>query len=174
MPELLWNLGGSDAALFRFRAFPQGYFKRLIPVRKAILLFALLPLAACGRRDVCQAPSAPKPMAVADLSLDQKADILGVPPGRVPADPKSAPSFGALMAGASEYAEAQGAYERYVARRNAGSGAGFCVENEAYKARAFKDELGSVAHAVMATCHSDDEPAALAAVLKYRNCAAGN
>ena len=138
-----------------------------------IIIPGILALAACGPRDRCEAPPAPKLIAVKDLTLDQKADILGVPPSRVPSQPKTAPSFGDLMAGAAENDAAQAAYERYVDNHNDQARRAVCLDSEAYKARAFKDEMSTVAHAVMATCKSTDEGAALAAVLKYRNCAAG-
>ena len=53
-----------------------------------------------------------------------------------------------------------------------------CASNFAWKmnpdkARGMKDEMGSIAHAVMATCHENDERHS-ATVLKYRNCAQGN
>jgi len=143
-------------------------------MRKILMMLVPLLAAGCGPRDLCQAPPAPKPMKITDLTLVQKANILGVPPSQVPAPAKSASSFGALMSSASDNSAAQSAYEDYVARHNAAAGRAQCVEHEAYKARAFKDEMGNVAHAIMATCKIDDEKPALAAVLKYRNCAAGN
>ena len=130
-------------------------------------------LAGCGGGDRCTAPPAPKTLAVKDMSLADKANALGVPPDQVPSEPKSAASYGALMAGASENAAAQSEYEAWVARKNAVLTGDYCVDNEAYKARKMTDEMSSLAHAVMATCHSDDEQQALAAILKYRNCAAG-
>lgn len=133
----------------------------------------LLTVVACGPRDRCAVPPPPKLIAVKDLTLVQKADILGVPPSRVPSQPKSAPSFGDLMAGAAENDAAQSAYEHYVDAQNDQARRGVCLDNEAYKARTYKDDLGALAHAVMATCKSGDEQAALAAVLKYRNCASG-
>lgn len=137
-------------------------------------LLILLPLAACGPRDRCTAPPVPATMAVKDLTLDQKADILGVPPSRVPSPPRSASSFGALMSGAADNDAAQAAYERYVDDHNEAARRGACLDTEAYKARHYKDDMATVGHAIQATCRINDEPAALAAVLKYRNCAAGN
>lgn len=134
---------------------------------------ALLPLAACGPRDRCVAPPAPALLSVKNLTLDQKADILGVPPGRVPAAPKSASSFGALMTGAAENDDAQASYERYVDSHNDQTRRAACLDTEAYKARSYKDDMGALSHAILATCKSTDEAAALAAVLKYRNCALG-
>jgi hypothetical protein len=145
-------------------------------MRKATLglnLVLSLVLAGCGARDRCTAPAEPKPMTVKDMSLDDKANALGVSPERVPGEPKAASSYGALMAGVNDNAQAQSAYEDYIARKNAALRGNYCVENEAYKARTMKDEIISLAHAVMGTCHGDNEQAALAAVLKYRNCAAG-
>jgi hypothetical protein len=144
-------------------------------MHKAAWILGLgLVLAGCGARDRCTAPVEPKLMAVKDMSLDDKANALGVPPERVPSEPKTASSYGALMAGVNDNAQAQSVYEDYVARKNAALRGNYCVENEAYKARTMKDEMGSVARAVMGTCHSEDEQAALATVLKYRNCAAGH
>jgi hypothetical protein len=131
-------------------------------------------LAGCGAGDRCTAPAEPNLVAVKDLSLVDKANALGVPPDRVPDQPKSASSYGALISGVNDNAEAQSVYETYVARKNDVLKQNYCVENEAYKARAMKDEMSTVSHAVMATCHSDDEQAALAAILKYRNCASGH
>lgn len=37
-----------------------------------------------------------------------------------------------------------------------------------------KNEISTVARAVMATCHEGAEVDTLATVLKYRNCARGN
>ena len=141
--------------------------------KAAWILGLSLVLAGCGARDRCTAPTEPKQMAIKDMSLDDKADALGVPPERVPGEPKAASSYGALMAGMSDNAQAQSVYETYVGRKNAALKQDYCIANEAYKARTMKDEMSSVAHAVMGTCHSADEQAALAAVLKYRNCAAG-
>ena len=86
---------------------------------------------------------------------------------------KNYKGFGDLMVGAAENDAAQSAYEHYVDAQNDQARRGVCLDNEAYKARKYKDDLGALAHAVMATCKSTDEGAALAAVLKYRNCAAG-
>ena len=44
----------------------------------------LLTVVACGPRDRCAVPPPPHLIAVKDLTLVQKADILGVPPSRVP------------------------------------------------------------------------------------------
>jgi hypothetical protein len=133
-------------------------------MRKYWILLPLLVLAACGKSspttsasDTCQAPPQPKPLTVAGLTTDQKADALGVPPSQVPPDVAGGPDLDA-----------------YVARHNDAVQTGYCVENEAYKARAMKDEMNTVARAIMATCHEGAEPDTLATVLKYRNCAAGN
>ena len=143
-------------------------------MRKSLGLLGLaIALAACGPRDRCTAPAQPGLMAVKDMSLVDKANALGVPPDHVPEEPKSASSYSALLASASDNAHAQSVYDAYVARKNAAFRVQYCVDNEAYKARSMKDEMSSVAHAVMTTCQSQDEGAALAAVLKYRNCAAG-
>ena len=87
----------------------------------------------------------------------QKADAMGLPPSRVPQDAVAAPAFDA-----------------YVARHNDAARMGYCVESEAYKARAMKDEMSSVARAIMATCKEGNEADTLATVLQYRNCAAGH
>ncbi|HEY8255631.1 MAG TPA: hypothetical protein VIG39_13370, partial [Rhizomicrobium sp.] len=104
----------------------------------------------------------PKLIAVKDMSREQKADALGVPPERVPTGP------------VTDSPEALAAYDAYVARHNDALQVGYCVDNEAYKARNMKDEMNTVAHAVMATCKEGAEADTLATVLKYRNCAAGN
>lgn len=132
-----------------------------------------LMLAGCGVRDRCTAPAEPKLLSIKDMSLVDKANALGVPPDHVPDEPKSASSYGALISGVNDNAQAQSVYESFVAQKNAALSRDYCVQNEAYKARSMKDDMSTTAHAVMATCHSDDEQAALAAILKYRNCAAG-
>jgi hypothetical protein len=144
-----------------------------IEMRK-ILLFSLLALAACGPHDRCIAPPQPKLMSLADMSLDDKANALGVPPAQVPGQPKSASSYGALMSGLNDNAEAQSVYASFIDHKNAALRQQYCVENEAYKARGMKDDMGTISHAVMATCRSDDEASVLALLLKYRNCASGN
>lgn len=127
-----------------------------------ILLLAFLP-AACHKENTvsgantCQAPAQPRLITVAGLTTDQKADAMGIPPAQVPPDAVGGPAF-----------------DDYVARHNDAARTGYCVENEAYKARAMKDEMGNVAKAIMATCHEGAEPDTLATILKYRNCAAGN
>jgi len=132
-------------------------------MRNYWILLSVLILAGCHKEnaasgsDVCQAPPQPKLLTVASLTKDQKADALGVPPSQVPADGAGGPSF-----------------ESYVARHNDAVQTGYCVENEAYKARGMKDEMSTVARAIMATCHEGAEPDTLATVLKYRNCAVGN
>jgi hypothetical protein len=143
-------------------------------MRILLILSGTLLLAACGPRDRCTAPAAPHLMSLADMSLDDKANALGVPPSRVPQEPKSAPSYGDLMNGLNDNEAAKSRYQTFVDQKNATLRGQYCLENESYKARLMKDDLSSIAHAVMATCHSDDESASEATVLKYRNCAAGN
>jgi len=133
-----------------------------------------LMLTACGARDRCTVPPEFKPLTVANMSLTDKADALGVPPSQVPDQPKAASSYNALIAGAQDNAQAQSVYDSYLTRKNAVLKENACVESEAYKARAMKDDMNTLAHAVMATCQSNDDGAALAALLKYRNCAAGH
>ena len=144
-------------------------------MHKSVCILGLsVILAGCGGGDRCTAPPAPKEMAVKDMSLADKANALGVPPDQVPDQPKSASSYNALLAGAADNDAAQSRYQDYVARKNAALRDQYCVENESYKARKMTDEMSSLSHAVMATCHTDDEQAVLAALLKYRNCAAGH
>ena len=125
------------------------------------ILPAISLLAACGPSDRCEAPPQPKLIAAKDMSREQKADALGVPPERVPAAGADSP-------------EALAAYDAYVARHNDALQVGYCVDNEAYKARSMKDEMNTVAHAIMAMCKEGAEADTLATVLRYRNCAAGN
>jgi hypothetical protein len=82
---------------------------------------------------------------------------MGVPPSQVPENAVGGPAF-----------------DEYVARHNDAVQVGYCVDNEAYKARKMSDEMGTVARAVMATCKVSNESDVLATVLKYRNCATGN
>ncbi len=126
-------------------------------MRNYLILLPLLAVAACGPRDACEAPPQPKLLAVKDLTLVQKADAMGVPPSQVPGDAAGGPAFDA-----------------YVVRQNEAVQIGYCVDNEAYKARAMKDEMSTVTRAVMATCKVSNESDVLATVLKYRNCAQGN
>jgi len=144
-------------------------------MRKSVFLpFTVLILAACGPEDRCEAPAMPKLLTVNDMSLVDKANALGVPPDRVPVETKTAASYGALVAGANDSAEANSVYESFVDRKNAVVKQDYCVANEAYKARGMTDEMSTVARAVTATCKSGDEPAVLAVILRYRNCATGN
>jgi hypothetical protein len=126
-------------------------------MRKICFILPVLAVAACGPSDRCQVPPQPKLLAAKDLTLVQKADAMGIPPSQVPQDAVSAPAF-----------------DEYVARHNDAVQMGYCVDNEAYKARAMKDEMSTVARAVMATCRESNETETLATVLKYRNCAASN
>jgi predicted small lipoprotein YifL len=126
------------------------------PFPKILTILPLLAVAACGQKDRCEAPPQPSLLSVQNLTHDQKADALGVPPGQVPPDAVSSPAF-----------------DDYVARHNDALQVGYCVDNEAYKARNMKDEMSTIAHAVMATCKENNEPDTLATVLKYRNCATG-
>ncbi len=126
-------------------------------MKKYWILLPILAVAACGPSDRCEAPPQPKLLAVNDLTLVQKADAMGVPPSQVPEDAVGGPAFDA-----------------YISRHNDAVQVGYCVDNEAYKARNMKDEMGTVARAVMATCKVSNESDALAVVLKYRNCATGN
>ena len=126
-------------------------------MRKHGFLLCLLSVTACGPSDRCEAPPQPTLLSVAGLTLDQKADAMGVPPSQVPRDAVGGPAF-----------------DTYVARHNDAVQVGYCVDNEAYKARAMKDEMSTVARAVMATCKESNESDTLATVLKYRNCAMGN
>lgn len=126
-------------------------------MHRYLVLSCVLAVAACGPSDKCEVPAQPKPLAVKDLTLVQKADAMGVPPSQVPEDAVGGPAF-----------------DEYVARHNEAAKVGYCMENEAYKARHMKDEMGSIGRAIMATCKVSNEPDALAMVLKYRNCAVGN
>jgi hypothetical protein len=126
-------------------------------MRKHLFLLPVLAVAACGPGDRCEAPAQPKLLAVKDLTLVQKADAMGLPPSQVPRDAVGGPAF-----------------DDYVARHNDAVRIGYCVDSEAYKARNMKDEMSTVARAVMATCKESNESDTLATVLKYRNCAAGN
>ena len=123
---------------------------------------AALMLSACGSGDRCEAPAKPTLLNAKNLSREQRANALGVPPERVPQD------------AVTESPAALQAYDDYVARHNDAAQASYCVDNEAYKARNIKDEMSSVAHAIMATCRESGEGNALAAVLRFRNCAMGN
>ena len=142
-------------------------------MRKIIALAGLLFVAGCGARDRCQAPQEIKPISVKDMSLVEKADALGVPPDQVPGEPRSATSYDTLMRAATDNARAQSAYESYIADKNAKLQRGYCLENEAYKARHMTDDMNTLAKAITATCQSSDDDAVLATILKYRNCAAG-
>jgi hypothetical protein len=122
-----------------------------------------LGLAACGPRDSCEVPVQPKLLNVSEMSREQKANALGVPPDRIPVDQPVA-----------ESPASQSAYAAYVDEHNRAVQTGYCVDNEAYKARNMKDEMSTVSRAVMATCHEGAEADTLATVLKYRNCATGN
>lgn len=126
-------------------------------MKKYWILLPVLAVAACGPSDRCEAPPQPKTLAVKDLTLVQKADAMGVPPSQVPEDAVGGPAFDA-----------------YVSRHNDAVQVGYCVDSESYKARAMKDDMSTVARAVMATCKVTNEPDVLASVLKYRNCAVGN
>ena len=126
-------------------------------MRNYLILLPLLAVAACGPSDRCEVPAQPKLLSVKDMTLIQKADAMGLPPSQVPQDAVSAPAF-----------------DEYVVRHNDAVQVGYCVENEAYKARGMKDEMSTVARAVMATCKESNESETLATVLKYRNCATGN
>ena len=122
----------------------------------------VLMLSACGSGDRCEAPEKPVLLNAKNLSREQRANALGVPPERVPTEP------------VTESPASLQAYDAYVARHNDAVQAAYCVDSEAYKARNMRDEMSSVAHAIMATCRESGEGNALAAVLKYRNCAMGN
>lgn len=126
-------------------------------MKKCLILLPILAVAACGPSDRCEVPPQPKLLAVKDLTLVQKADAMGVPPSQVPENAVGGPAFDA-----------------YVSRHNDALQVGYCVDNEAYKARKMTDEMGTVARAVLATCKVTNEPDVLATILKYRNCAVGN
>ena len=126
-------------------------------MKKCLILLPILAVAACGPSDRCEVPPQPKLLAVKDLTLVQKADAMGMPPSQVPENAVGGPAFDA-----------------YVSRHNDALQVGYCVDNEAYKARKMTDEMGTVARAVLATCKVTNESDVLATVLKYRNCAVGN
>jgi hypothetical protein len=123
---------------------------------------AALVVTACGPSDSCEVPAKPVLLDAKHLSREQRANALGVPPERVPQEAVTE-SPGALQA-----------YDDYVTRHNDAAQTGYCLDNEAYKARNMKDEMNSLARAIMATCKVGAEGEALAAVLRYRNCAIGN
>ena len=83
-----------------------------------------LGLSACGPRDTCEAPAQPKLLKVGELSREQKANALGVPPDRIPTETPVA-----------ESPASQAAYAAYVEEHNHAVQTGYCVDNEAYKAR---------------------------------------
>lgn len=122
----------------------------------------VLMLSACGSGDRCEAPEKPVLLNAKNLSREQRANALGVPPERVPREAVTE-SEGAL-----------GAYDDYVARHNDAAQLSYCIDSEAYKARTMKDEMSSIARAIMATCKTGAEGETLAAVLKFRNCATGS
>jgi hypothetical protein len=126
-------------------------------MKKYWILLPVLAVAACGPSDRCEVPPAAQAAGGQGLTLVQKADAMGVPPSQVPENAVGGPAFDA-----------------YVSRHNDALQVGYCVDNEAYKARNMKDEMGTVARAVLATCKVTNEPDVLATVLKYRNCAVGN
>ena len=126
-------------------------------MRKHLFLLPVLAAAACGPSDRCETPPQPKLLSVKNMTLEQKADAMGLPPSQVPRDAVGGPAFDA-----------------YVARHNDAVRTGYCVENEGYKARYMKDDMRTLAHAIMATCKEGAEDDTLATVLRYRNCAAGN
>ena len=72
------------------------------------------------------------------MSREQKANALGVPPDRIPVDQPVA-----------ESPASQSAYAAYVDEHNRPVQTGFCIDNEAYKARGMKDEMSTVKRAVM-------------------------
>ena len=125
------------------------------------ILPALSLLAACGPSDKCEVPPQPNLISAKSLSREQKANALGVPPEQVPTEAVT-DSPGALAA-----------FDAYAARHNNALQVGYCVDNEAYKARNMKDEMSTVARAIMATCKEGAQEDTLATVLRYRNCAAG-
>ena len=134
-------------------------------MRSSLILSVLilaLPLAACGGSDRCDAPGKPALLNAKNLSREQRANALGVPPERVPQE------------AVTESPAALQAYDDYVARHNDAAQLSYCIDGEAYKARNMKDEMSSLARAIMATCKTGAEGETLAAVLKYRNCAIGN
>src|SRR5690242_15124705 len=125
-------------------------------------LMLTLPLAACGGGDRCEAPGKPALLNAKNLSREQRANALGVPPERVPQE------------AVTDSPAALQAYDDYVGRHNDAAQLSYCIDSEAYKARNMKDEMSSLARAIMATCKTGAEGETLAAVLKYRNCAMGN
>ena len=129
---------------------------RILPVAVALML------SACGGGDRCEAPAKPVLLNAKNLSREQRANALGVPPERVPQEP------------VTESPAALQAYDDYVGRHNDAAQLSYCIDSEAYKARNMKDEMSSLARAIMATCKTGAEGETLAAVLKYRNCAIGN
>ena len=129
---------------------------RILPVAVALML------SACGGGDRCEAPAKPVLRNAKNLSREQRANALGVPPERVPQEP------------VTESPAALQAYDDYVGRHNDAAQLSYCIDSEAYKARNMKDEMSSLARAIMATCKTGAEGETLAAVLKYRNCAIGN
>lgn len=127
-----------------------------------IVLAIALGLSACGPSDRCEAPPQPTLLDAKHLSREQRANALGVPPERVPQE------------AVTESPASLQAYADYVARHNDAVRTGYCVDNESYKVRNMKDDMRTLAHAIMATCKESAEDDTLATVLKYRNCAAGN
>jgi hypothetical protein len=77
--------------------------------------------------------AAPAKLLGQGIDPGAKADAMGVPPSQVPQDAVAGPAF-----------------DDYVARHNDAVRVGYL--DKAYKARAMKDEMSSVARAVMATC----------------------
>ena len=126
------------------------------------LMTSALALSACGPSDSCGVPAKPVLLSAKNLSREQRANALGVPPERVPQE------------AVTESPAALQAYDDYVGRHNDAAQLSYCIDSEAYKARNMKDEMSSLARAIMATCKTGAEGETLAAVLKSRNCAAGN
>ena len=132
-------------------------------MRATLIVSALaIVVTACGPSDHCEAPSQPTLLDASKLSREERANALGVSPERVPRE------------AVTESPASLQAYAEYTARHNDAVRTGYCVENESYKARNMKDDMRTLAHAIMATCKEGAEDDTLATVLKYRNCAAGN
>src|ERR1044071_1360220 len=87
-----------------------------------------LGLAACGPSDKCEVPVKPALLDAKHLSREQRANALGVPPAR---GPKGA---------VTESRGALAPYEDYFSRHNDAAQAGYCLDNEAYKARNMRSE----------------------------------
>ncbi len=98
------------------------------------LMTSALALSACGPSDSCGVPAKPVLLSAKNLSREQRANALGVPPERVPQE------------AVTESPAALQAYDDYVGRHNDAAQLSYCIDSEGSQYEGRNEQPGPCHH----------------------------